>query len=247
MRIQGRWNERPESDFFSFEVYQASGETIAHPWIQLKSNEFYRVGREAFSASVHELLHFHQTKKNQQCLNTSILFILTNVLPFLFLLSSSPSRFLRQGIYVCVNLCLLNIIEISAGGLIKKQLPLVPMGDAWWRGTLLIGRTVWNSSPCDTLKHTNCTIVYRIKDGLKQLLISEVGDSWEGRIGSLGSDGLLPPQLMASVCLFIKLSGQMIHPWNQINLLWWACEHARVHFLFLLISCSPLLWNIKGS
>lgn len=84
--------------------------------------------KPTFIASVHELLRFHWTKTNQQCLNTTILFVLMNVLLFLFLLSSSPSLCLRQGVYVCVNLCLLNITEIRAGGLIKKQLPLVPHG-----------------------------------------------------------------------------------------------------------------------
>lgn len=29
-RVQGRWNERPETDVFILEDYQASGETIAH-------------------------------------------------------------------------------------------------------------------------------------------------------------------------------------------------------------------------
>lgn len=32
---------------------------------------------------------------------------------------------------VCANSCLLNIIGISARGLIKKQLPLVAVGEAW--------------------------------------------------------------------------------------------------------------------
>lgn len=38
----------------------------------------------------------------------------------------------------CASSCLLNIIGISAGGLIKKQLPLVAVGDAWRRVARLI-------------------------------------------------------------------------------------------------------------
>lgn len=50
-----------------------------------------------------------------------------------YLVSVPPPPFqcLCVQICVCANSCLLNIIGISAGGLIKKQLPLVAVGDAW--------------------------------------------------------------------------------------------------------------------
>lgn len=50
----------------------------------------------------------------------------------------SPSR-LQRSLSLCASSCLLNIIGISTGGLIKKQLPLVAVGNAW-RG---VARLSW--------------------------------------------------------------------------------------------------------
>lgn len=56
----------------------------------------------------------------------------------------------------CASSCLLNIIGISAGGLIKKQLPLVAVGDAWRRVARLIWWTVWGTlSVQHTHKHAH--------------------------------------------------------------------------------------------
>lgn len=57
---------------------------------------------------------------------------------------------------VCAISCLLNIIGISTGGLIKKQLPLVAVGDAWRRVAPLIWWTVWGTlSVQHTHKHAD--------------------------------------------------------------------------------------------
>lgn len=56
---------------------------------------------------------------------------------------------------VCATSCLLNITGISAGGLIKKQLPLVVVGDAWRRVARLIWWMVWGNLACNTHTHTH--------------------------------------------------------------------------------------------
>lgn len=70
---------------------------------------------------------------------------------------------------------------------------------------------------CNT--HTNFAIVCRIKGGLKQLLISGEGGGRKSGEGAVGPDTLHSPlPLIASVCLFMRLKGQMITQ-NQINFL----------------------------
>ncbi len=66
------------------------------------------------------------------------------------------SVYVCQRVCICASSCLLNIIGISAGGLIKKQLPLVAVGDAWRRVARLIWWMVWGTlSVQHTHKHAH--------------------------------------------------------------------------------------------
>lgn len=134
---------------------RVTGETISHthrhPHTVYKSTRelIFSLRENSFIASVHKRLYFccmlclplwTEEKYQQSPLHICPVYSQVGLVERRPLSASVPSpQFCVSGICVCASSCLLNIIGIRAGGLIKKQLPLVAVGDGWRR----VAQIIW--------------------------------------------------------------------------------------------------------